>query len=258
MPPLALIPLAVAFWLFTLGYVPAWGQDVALSERQPTGEWLWLMPLVLVALIGMFALSIGIRRLGEAVSRLQEKDALTGLWLRSTLVQAAAVHVKDGTEPGLRSYAFMVTIDELDGLNGSYGVIAADEILIALSDLLRGVADTDPSGRQLVGRWSGNRFGGIFKAADDKDAEEILSNLRQRVDKLDMRFGGAPVSFSISTVFGALAGSRAEDVEAGFELVLAELAEKPKGIAGSIIEAPAPARQKRTFVRESDGSLART
>lgn len=93
----------------------------------------------------------------EYLSKVEEysmHDDLTGLLTR----QAFEDEVCGILDAGLTGAFYMVDVDRFKHVNDTYGHQIGDEVLIALSDALRSVAEKLPEGTIVMGRLGGDEF----------------------------------------------------------------------------------------------------
>lgn len=210
-----------------------------------------LILLLALPLIGFgWALWRGMDKLGLEVAKLQERDALTGCWLKPAFVARAADALKNGGAGAGRAFMFAVEIDKSSEIDRVYGTMAVDEALIALANLTAGPAEGGHGASRESARSNGRRLLSWFRAKDSHEARQSLAQLQSAFERLDLRFGGAPVDLTLSMVFGSLQGSRQEDIEAAMNGLETRLDAKAGSKLSQIIEFDAPERQKRTFFRD--------
>lgn len=144
----------------------------------------------------------------ENLAYLSQFDALTGevnRW-RLTAVLTAAL---DEAIKFQQSCGFLlISIDNLARINEAYGYDIADEVIAAVAKRLR----TKMRGADVLGRYSGNKFGVVLKKCTSDDikvaAERLLTGVRDNV--VDTKAG--PVAVTV-TVGGVVAPRHARTVE---------------------------------------------
>ncbi len=117
----------------------------------------------------------------EQLLKLSQNDALTGEFNRPRLV-AALAEAMEGTARYRSSFAFMlIGIDHLARLNEAFGFDVADEVILEIAKRVRARL----RGGDILGRFSGNKFGLILKncTVDDMNiaAERFLAGIRDEV-----------------------------------------------------------------------------
>jgi diguanylate cyclase (GGDEF)-like protein len=134
----------------------------------------------------------------EQLLTLSQHDPLTGALNRSRLVAALAEEIEQATR-FRASIAFMVIgIDHLARVNDAFGFDVADEVICEVGKRVRARLRGD----DLLGRFSGNKFGLILKncSVDDMQvaAERFLSAIRSEV--VPTKLGPVAVTASIGAV----------------------------------------------------------
>jgi diguanylate cyclase (GGDEF)-like protein len=134
----------------------------------------------------------------EQLLKLSQDDPLTGEFNRTRLVAALAEAVEEATR-FRSSFAFMlVGIDHLARLNDAFGYEVADEVICEVAKRIRARL----RGGDVLGRFSGNKFGLILKncTVDDMHVagERFLSGIRDEV--VPTRSGPVAVTASIGAV----------------------------------------------------------
>ncbi len=117
----------------------------------------------------------------EQLLKLSQNDALTGEFNRPRLVAALAEAMEE-TARYRSSFAFMlIGIDHLARLNEAFGFDVADEVILEIAKRVRARL----RGGDILGRFSGNKFGLILKncTVDDMNiaAERFLAGIRDEV-----------------------------------------------------------------------------
>lgn len=117
----------------------------------------------------------------EQLLKLSQDDPLTGEFNRTRLVAALAEAIEEAGR-FRSSFAFMlVGIDHLAQINDAFGYEVADEVIREVAQRIRARL----RGGDVLGRFSGNKFGLILKncSVDDMNvaAERFLSGIRDEV-----------------------------------------------------------------------------
>ncbi len=138
----------------------------------------------------------------EQLQKLSQNDPLTGELNRTHLV-AALAEMMDEAARFRSSFAFMlVGIDHLARLNDAFGFDVADGVVLEVAKRIRARL----RGGDVMGRFSGNKFGLILKSctADDMSiaAERFLTGIRDEV----VPTPSGPVSVTAS--IGAISAPR--------------------------------------------------
>ncbi|CEG10342.1 Bacteriophytochrome cph2 [Afipia felis] len=130
----------------------------------------------------------------NSCAKLSQRDPLTGDLNRTHLVAALAEAVEEAAR-FRSSFAFMlIGIDHLARLNEAFGFDVADEVICEVSQRIRARL----RGGDVLGRFSGNKFGLILKncTADDMQvaAERFLAGIRDEI----VPTASGPVSLTAS------------------------------------------------------------
>jgi polar amino acid transport system substrate-binding protein len=106
-------------------------------------------------------------------------DQLTGLYNRLKLDQALEDELGRYARSGKPFGVIMADIDHFKMINDSFGHPAGDEVLIAVSGLLRSsIRSTD-----VIGRWGGEEFLIICPETDHTGLEVLTEKLRSKIEK---------------------------------------------------------------------------
>lgn len=130
----------------------------------------------------------------EQLRKLSQRDPLTGDLNRTHLVAALAEAVEEAAR-FRSSFAFMlIGIDHLARLNEAFGFDVADEVICEVSQRIRARL----RGGDVLGRFSGNKFGLILKNCTTDDmqvaAERFLAGIRDEI----VPTASGPVSLTAS------------------------------------------------------------
>lgn len=153
----------------------------------------------LMGLAGLIFTTLGFVLMGkERADAEQQKlarlDTLTGVPNRRALMDGLdRVLAQAGREQ--RSVALlMVDIDHFKRVNDSYGHLAGDAVLAAVAACLRdGLRAQD-----ALGRYGGEEFLIVLPTTDAAGAARLAEHLRQRVEKMDVRWAGQDIRVTIS------------------------------------------------------------
>jgi len=108
-----------------------------------------------------------------------ERDALTGLLNRKTFDKCVSKILLNDYKPEFRfplhHYLVIFDIDFFKKINDSYGHLIGDEVLLLLSRLMQ---DTFRDG-DLLFRFGGEEFVGVFSCADKDDIVMLLDRFQQ-------------------------------------------------------------------------------
>lgn len=134
----------------------------------------------------------------EQLIRLSRNDALTGELNRTYLTAALAEAIEEATRYRSPVAFMMIGIDHLARINNAFGFDVADEVI---SDVARRIRRRLRGG-DILGRFSGNRFGVILKncGLDEVSiaAERLLAGIREEI--VMTKSGPVSVTASIGAV----------------------------------------------------------
>ncbi|HVV40457.1 MAG TPA: bifunctional diguanylate cyclase/phosphodiesterase [Nitrobacter sp.] len=134
----------------------------------------------------------------EQLLRLSQNDVLTGELNRAHLIAALAETFEEAARYR-SSFAFLlVGIDHLARINDAFGFDVADEVIAEIARRVRARL----RGGDVLGRFSGNKFGVILKncAGDDMAiaSERLLAGVREEI--VPTKLGPVSVTASIGAV----------------------------------------------------------
>ncbi|TWB06877.1 bifunctional diguanylate cyclase/phosphodiesterase [Bradyrhizobium stylosanthis] len=134
----------------------------------------------------------------EELSKLARLDPLTGELNRSHLVAALAEAIEETTRFRSTAAFMLVGIDHLARVNDAFGFDVADAVILDIAKRIRARL----RGGDVLGRFSGNKFGLILKncTTDDMNvaAERFLAGIRDEV--VPTKSGPVSVTASIGAV----------------------------------------------------------
>jgi diguanylate cyclase (GGDEF)-like protein len=169
-PRIALV-LAI---LATAGYLAA---GLAVDQTPGTAPLVQmavnLTGLYLLAFIGA---SVGReqRRARDAAIRMSTVDALTGLFNRTHFFAALEREIARGDRSGRAFCLVMLDLDDLKAVNDRYGHLAGDQVLRAVSDVVRsGVRKID-----VAARYGGDEFVALLPETDPTGGWVLAEKIR--------------------------------------------------------------------------------
>jgi len=134
----------------------------------------------------------------EELTRLARLDPLTGELNRSHLIAALAEAIEETTRFRSTAAFMLVGIDHLARVNDAFGFDVADAVILDVAKRIRARL----RGGDVLGRFSGNKFGLILKncTVDDMNvaAERFLAGIRDEV--VPTKSGPVSVTASIGAV----------------------------------------------------------
>ena len=136
----------------------------------------------------------------EQLLRMSQNDPLTGELNRTHLMAALAEAIEEASRYR-SSFAFMMLgIDHLARINDAFGFDVADEVIAEIAKRIRARL----RGGDVLGRFSGNKFGLILKNCSVEDmnvaAERFLAGIRDEI--VPTRSGPVSVTASIGAISG--------------------------------------------------------
>ena len=132
------------------------------------------------------------------LEHLARRDELTGEFNRYHLTEILEKALEEAVRFRSSCGFLLVAIDNLGGINRSYGYDTADQVIRVVSKRIRGLM----RGRDTLGRYSGNKFGVVLKDCTPDDmavaAERLLAGVRDELVPTDA--GAIAVTVTIGGV----------------------------------------------------------
>jgi diguanylate cyclase (GGDEF)-like protein len=132
------------------------------------------------------------------LEHLARRDELTGEFNRYHLTEILEKAIEEAARFRSSCGFLLVAIDNLGGINRSYGYDTADQVIRVVSKRIRGLM----RGRDSLGRYSGNKFGVVLKDCTPDDmavaAERLLAGVRDELVPSDA--GAIAVTVTIGGV----------------------------------------------------------
>jgi diguanylate cyclase (GGDEF)-like protein len=165
---------------------------------EETGRWFAGPDGRPVRAIGSVRINNERRARDEELARLARLDPLTGELNRTHLIAALAEAIEESTRFRSASAFMLVGIDHLARVNDAFGFDVADAVILEVAKRIRARL----RGGDVLGRFSGNKFGLILKncTIDDMNvaAERFLAGIRD--DVVPTKSGPVSVTASIGAV----------------------------------------------------------
>ena len=120
-------------------------------------------------------------RIRNKLILLTRTDALTGLSNRNTLFKHGEKMVSSFTEQPEELSILLLDLDHFKKINDSFGHDIGDEILMAVSDLVK---ETMRS-RDLLARFGGDEFVALLPFADSNKAKAIAMRINEKISQYD-------------------------------------------------------------------------
>jgi diguanylate cyclase (GGDEF)-like protein len=135
-----------------------------------------------------------VRKLMDEITQMAEQDALTNLLNRRSFCRDAEKKCNEILRYGSKAFFIMIDIDFFKKVNDTYGHLAGDEVLRAVSRTLsQRFRKTD-----LLGRYGGEEFCAFLPMPDEEKAYKIAEECRQQIDALQVPFEGNILHVTIS------------------------------------------------------------
>lgn len=143
----------------------------------------------------------------EEYKKLALHDQLTGLPNRRYIDSFLDSKIKEYKSLGVPFGVAFIDIDKLKVFNDTYGHDVGDEVLKMLSKVFIEVTRTS----DLVGRWGGEEFIGIFVGINKADLYKISEKIRMLAEKSSLREKDEELKVTIS--IGATLVSKEDTIE---------------------------------------------
>ena len=129
----------------------------------------------------------------QQIARLAARDPLTALYNRRAL-DLRAPRLLAQVSPAQPGALLLIDIDNFKSVNDLHGHTAGDRLLIALSEMIRGVV---PQGA-LAARLGGDEFVILLNPASTQQIVELGSSLREQFQQLAAQTFATPQSVTLS------------------------------------------------------------
>jgi len=121
-------------------------------------------------------------------------DELSGLNNRRYFLEQAQAAIKRARRYGESLSLIMLDIDNFKGINDKYGHGCGDEVIQAISDLLKSVfRETD-----IIGRVGGEEFSIVMLNSKSKEAYATAEAFRSRIEQINFAHNGQRVPVTVS------------------------------------------------------------
>jgi diguanylate cyclase (GGDEF)-like protein len=154
------------------------------------GAWNWRMRKLKVH---RMALERQIRE-HEALLHRATRDALTGLWNRTSILEILAREIELAKQQSTPLAVAIIDIDHFKAINDTRGHLGGDEVLRTLGAKLASKIRTADS----LGRYGGEEFLLVVPGAPPERPFLPLERLRRVIAKLPFSFNGSPISVTAS------------------------------------------------------------
>lgn len=162
---------------------------------------VYILPLAGTLLFSVALLLLYFERLVEAKHHLATHDELTGLHNRRAIIQAGEREISLAMRSHSPLTVAYIDVDHFKQINDKFGHENGDSVLIELARVLKSACrDTD-----ILGRYGGEEFCGIFPGTDDAKLDNLGERLLRAVRNHRFKTG---IKVTISIGFAVL---RSED-----------------------------------------------
>jgi diguanylate cyclase (GGDEF)-like protein len=145
-----------------------------------------------------------VRELIDEITRMAEHDALTNLLNRRSFCRDAEKKCNEILRYGGKAFLMMLDIDYFKKVNDTYGHLAGDEVLRAVSKtLLQRFRKTD-----LVSRYGGEEFCIFLLMLSREKAVEIAEECRRQIENLPIPYEDKTIRVTISIGVAAFPSDR--------------------------------------------------
>jgi diguanylate cyclase (GGDEF)-like protein len=188
------------------------------------------------------------------LERLARRDELTGEFNRYFLTEILEKTLEEAVRFRSSCGFLLVAIDNLGGINRSYGHETADQVIGVVSKRIRRLM----RGRDALGRYSGNKFGIVLKDCTPDDmavaAERLLAGVREELVQTDS--GAIAVTVTIGGVTAPRHARTVADVLARAQEALDGAKAKRRGSFLAYRPSIEREAQRRENVRATDEIVA--
>lgn len=144
-----------------------------------------------------------------------QRDFLTGLYNRRYFFEAASQIYADAKKKKHGLVAAMIDLDSFKGVNDKYGHDCGDLVIKQFASLL-----DKQLGMNLIARIGGEEFAVLLNEIKPNDARKLFEELRKTVKSSPVDFGGAKISYTISTGLSDQLGETIDDLVKGADIAL--------------------------------------
>lgn len=170
-----------------------WGWDLTNPELAPelVGRFSWALQggrLALLFMATLLATTLIVR--AQDQRSLSNRDRLTGLANRGFFDESLARIGALASRSGEPVAVAMIDVDHFKRFNDTYGHLAGDAALKAVSGVLGDSFRTT----DLVARYGGEEFAGLFPGMNLEDASRRLEQLRRAIEALEIKVDSTRVA----------------------------------------------------------------
>ncbi len=143
----------------------------------------------------------------ERLKHLAMYDQLTALPNRRYIDTFLASKMNEYLSLGIPFGVAMIDIDKFKNFNDTYGHDAGDEVLKMISNVFKELVRSS----DLIGRWGGEEFIGVFVGIDDNNLYDIVEKIRMLVEMSSLRNYNETLKVTIS--IGATLAQKEDTIE---------------------------------------------
>ena len=161
-----------------------WGWDLDSPETVLSTQFSWALQggrLALIVMATLLATTLIVR--AQDQRSLSNRDRLTGLANRGFFDESLARIGALASRSGEPVAVAMIDVDHFKRFNDTYGHLAGDVALKAVSGVLGDSFRTT----DLVARYGGEEFAGLFPGMSLEDATRRLEQLRRTIESLEVK-----------------------------------------------------------------------
>ncbi|MBI5650118.1 MAG: GGDEF domain-containing protein, partial [Chloroflexi bacterium] len=137
---------------------------------------------LLNSIAGQAAIALDNARHHAQVEEQTRRDALTGVYNHSHLLQSVAGYVARGKNDNTPVSLIMLDIDLFKKYNDTYGHVVGDEVLRLIVQAIQ----THIKRTDVVGRWGGEEFGIVLADATTEQARAVAARVRETLAALPL------------------------------------------------------------------------
>jgi diguanylate cyclase (GGDEF)-like protein len=150
------------------------------------------------------------------LSELMTRDSLTGLLKHASIKEALTIEHMRAQRNRTPLAVIMADIDHFKKVNDTYGHVTGDNVIRAISYLLRQrLRKSD-----IIGRYGGEEFVAVLPECDSETARQLIDDIRERFSAL--RFHHQNDEFACTLSAGVMCTQLAPQATSGELLVMAD------------------------------------
>jgi diguanylate cyclase (GGDEF)-like protein len=139
-------------------------------------------------------LALTVRQLSQSLERIRNIDFLTGVSTRRYFFDRVGLELMRAKRYRKPISCFLVDIDLLGQINGTYGIACGDQVLSQVAQVLRdAMRATD-----IVGRYGGEEFIVALVETKPDQAQVAAEKVRRAVEERKFTFGAREITVTVS------------------------------------------------------------